>query len=89
MKSETLPTFWELYRKLDDRTRRQAQQSFRLWFENPFHPSLHFKVVNAHARVWSVRIGISYRALGTWDGETVTWYWIGSHDEYERIITSL
>ena len=23
--------------------------------------------------------------LGNLDGNTVTWYWIGSHDEYERL----
>jgi len=25
--------------------------------------------------------------LGILEGDTVTWFWIGSHDEYERFIS--
>jgi hypothetical protein len=34
-----------------------------------------------------VRIGIHYRALGIRDGDEMVWYWIGTHDEYERLIS--
>jgi hypothetical protein len=34
-----------------------------------------------------VRIGIHYRALGTREGDDLVWYWIGTHDEYERLIS--
>jgi hypothetical protein len=27
---------------------------------------------------------IKHRAIGIMDGDTVTWFWIGSHDDYER-----
>ena len=27
-----------------------------------------------------------WRALGRRDGNTVTWFWIGSHAEYDRLI---
>jgi hypothetical protein len=54
---------------------------------NPFHPSLHFKCINREENVWSVRITRGYRALGILEGDTVTWFWIGSHDEYERFIS--
>ena len=50
---------------------------------NPSHPSLHFKKVG---RFWSVRVGINYRALAIDDGEDFIWVWIGTHDEYERMI---
>jgi hypothetical protein len=40
--------------------------------------------VNREEDVWSVRVTRGYRALGVLDGDTVTWFWIGSHDEYER-----
>ena len=36
--------------------------------------------------VYSVRIGDDYRALGLLHGDTVTWFWIGTHDEYEQIL---
>jgi hypothetical protein len=34
--------------------------------------------------VWSVRITLGYRALGIVDGDTITWFWIGNHQDYER-----
>jgi hypothetical protein len=88
MKSETLPSFWNAYHQLDDETRRRACKAFHLWRDNPFHPSLHFKCVNSEEDVWAVRITRGYRALGILDGNTVTWFWIGGHDAYERLINS-
>lgn len=84
MKSATLPSFWESYNKLDKTVRRRARKAFELWIDNPFHPSLHFKCINSEEEIWSVRITINYRALGVLDKDTVTWFWIGSHKEYER-----
>jgi len=84
MKSATLPSFWEAYEALDQTTRRRAKKAFQLWVENPFHPSLHFKCVNTKENLWSVRISLNMRALGVFDNDTVTWFWIGSHDKYER-----
>jgi mRNA-degrading endonuclease RelE of RelBE toxin-antitoxin system len=84
MKSHTLPSFWEKYKRLDKSARERARKIFRLWAENPFHPSLHFKCVNAKEKIWSIRITLAIRAVGTMDNDTVTWYWIGDHDEYRK-----
>lgn len=84
MNSATLPSFWDEYRSLEPEIRERARKAYRLWAENPFHPSLYFKCVNVRENVWSVRITQSYRALGIWEDDAVTWFWIGSHDEYER-----
>jgi len=27
-----------------------------------------------------------YRVLGLLEGDTVIWYWIGRHEEYERLL---
>jgi hypothetical protein len=37
--------------------------------------------------VWSARVDDAYRVLG-YEREPghVTWFWIGNHDEYERVI---
>ncbi len=51
---------------------------------NPHHPSLHFKKVSP--RHYSVRVGRHYRALAFDVPDGLVWFWIGSHDEYERII---
>ena len=84
MKSATLPSFWEAYESLDPMIKRRARKAYRLWAQNPFHPSLHFKCINSEEDIWSVRITLGYRAIGVLDGDTVTWFWIGGHDEYER-----
>jgi len=87
MKSATLPSFWTTYRSLDEDTKRQARKAYRLWAENPFHPSLHFKCINREENVWSVRITRRYRAVGILEGDTVTWFWIGGHDDYEHFFS--
>jgi hypothetical protein len=35
---------------------------------------------------WSARITDDYRALGVLEGDTVIWFWIGTHEEYERLM---
>lgn len=84
MKSATLPSFWEAYESLDPMIKRRARKAYCLWAQNPFHPSLHFKCINSEEDIWSVRITLGYRAIGVLAGNTVTWFWIGGHDEYER-----
>lgn len=84
MKSATLPSFWAAYGALNEEARQRARKAYQLWAQNPFHPSLHFKCINADEDIWSVRITLGYRALGVWEGDTVTWFWVGGHDEYER-----
>jgi hypothetical protein len=53
--------------------------------QDPKHPSLQFKKVHPSRPIYSVRISLNYRALGTKDGDTVVWFWIGSHAEYDRL----
>jgi hypothetical protein len=87
MKSATLPSFWEAYRWLDEGLKSKAGKVFRLWVENPFRPSLRFKCINREENIWSVRITRGCRALGLFEGDTVTWFWIGSHEDYERFFS--
>lgn len=86
MKSQTLPRFWDAYAKLPKPVKQSARKAFFLWQDVPFHPSLHFKCVNQEERIWSVRITLGYRALGIFENDTVTWFWIGGHKDYERQI---
>ncbi len=87
MKSDTLPSFWKAYATLDENIKRRARKAFRLWAQNPFHPSLRFKCIKREEDIWTVRITRGYRALGILEGDTVTWFWIGSHDDYERFFS--
>ena len=86
MRSKTLPAFWAAYARLSEPERQGARKAFSLWAGNPFHPSLRFKCVNREEDLWSVRISRGYRALGILEKETVTWIWVGSHDDYERLL---
>ncbi len=44
MNSQTVPAFWELYRKLPQAIRERAREAYGLFQANPAHPSLHFIV---------------------------------------------
>ena len=61
-------------------------KAFDLWQENPRHQSLKFKRVHSTEPVWSVRIGKHWRALGIRFDNKVTWFWIGTHAEYDKIL---
>jgi hypothetical protein len=65
---------------------RQAQRAYRLFRTDPRHPSLRLKKVDEESNVYSVRIGLGYRALGVMEGSTVVWFWIGSHAECDRLL---
>ncbi|CAN2039560.1 Type II toxin-antitoxin system HigB family toxin [Candidatus Magnetomoraceae bacterium gMMP-15] len=87
MKSETLSSFWKVYDNLDESVKNRARKAYRLSAENPFHPSLHFKCINHKEKIWSLRITLNYRVLGIFENDTVTWFWVGSHKEYERFFS--
>jgi len=86
MKHRTLPRFWQHYQQLPKEARELADKNFELLKSDPRHPSLHFKKVDADRKLWSVRIGLQYRALGVEEPEGILWFWIGSHAEYDKIL---
>lgn len=77
------PDFWFHYRLLPESIQDLADKNFSLLKENPKHPSLRFKKVGPY---WSVRVGLSYRALGKERKEGIIWMWIGSHAEYDQLL---
>ena len=85
MRSHATADFWRLYGRLPERLRQTALKQYRLWLANPSYPSVEFKKVG---RYWSARVSDNCRALGVMTGDVVVWFWIGPHDEYERLIRS-
>jgi len=83
--SRTRPSFWRAYAALDSRTRDTARRTYRLFAENPDHPSLRFKKLGGYAHLWSVRISEQYRAVGERHGDTIVWVWIGSHNDFDKL----
>jgi hypothetical protein len=76
--------FWASYNALPASIREQADSAFELLKANPQHPSLHFKKVG---RFWSARVGLHYRAVGVDARDGIVWFWIGTHAEYDKLIT--
>jgi hypothetical protein len=79
----TTADFWDCYQDLPEDVQREADANYELLRVDSRHPSLHFKRVG---RLWSVRVGIAYRALAVDSDDGPIWFWIGSHAEYDRII---
>lgn len=75
---------------LPKHVQRQARTAYSLFRENPHHQSLHFKLLDATEQLYSVCIGLSYRALGFLDeNNEIVWFWIGKHAEYDKLIDQL
>lgn len=83
MNSSTTEGFRKRFAKLPPEAQKLARKAYRLWRNNPRHPSLHFKKVGNY---WSARIDDDHRALGRMKDSTMYWFWIGNHDEYERVL---
>jgi hypothetical protein len=75
--------FWKCFHELPENIQATAHKNFSLLKSDPSHPSLHFKKVG---KLWSARVGSHHRALAVPDGADYIWVWIGTHDEYIRLI---
>lgn len=82
----TTNRFWKCFEKLPEPVKKIARQNFQLLKRNPWHPSLHFKKVG---KFWLVRADIAHRTLAVEEGDDYIWVWIGTHDEYERMIREM
>jgi len=81
-----VPDFWEAYNRLPEEIRTVADRSYQLLKDDPNHPSLQFKLIG---KIYSVRVGLHYRAIATpRDGEYL-WFWIGHHSEYDLLVRKL
>jgi mRNA-degrading endonuclease RelE of RelBE toxin-antitoxin system len=86
MKSRTTRRFRERLAKLPAKARKQARAAYKLFRDDPSHPGLHFKLVLTEPPTYSARVGIGYRAVGVLEGDTVIWFWIGTHAEYDKLL---
>lgn len=86
MKSIVTEDFLACFAALPEGVREHARRAYRLWRDNPSHPGLRFKPIRGHDGLYSVRVGRGWRALGRADGDEITWFWIGSHTDYDGLI---
>ena len=88
VKSVATRRFWDLFYALPRDIQELALKNYGLWRADPYHPSLHFRKLQGSADRFSVRIGSHHRALGRLTADTMTWVWIGTHAEYDRLVGS-
>ena len=81
MNSLITPSFREAFRKLPPDIRERTRRAYQEWRANP--GARRFKRVGEDV---SVRIDRDYRAVGYIENYNVHWYWIGKHDEYDRLL---
>ena len=90
MTSRTTREFRERFRKLPQAVQRQTRAAYRLWRRDLRHPSLHFKRVHSTTPIYSVRVGLAWRALALQrNRDEMVWFWIGSHADYDRMLSQL
>jgi hypothetical protein len=90
LKSYTNPTFRKLFGALPAEVREQARAAYRLFRVSPRHPGLNFKRIHGKPNFVSARVGGSYRVVGVLaSSDEVVWFWIGPHEQYERVLYTL
>ncbi len=89
MTAHTTERFRKLLRQLPEQVRRQAKEAYKLFRQDPHYPGLRFKQVHSTRPVYSVRISRGYRALGVRNRDEIIWFWIGSHSDYDKLISQL
>jgi mRNA-degrading endonuclease RelE of RelBE toxin-antitoxin system len=89
VKSRTTKKFRQALSKLPKQAQIQARTAYRQFKKNPNHPSLRFKKIHQKLPIYSVRVSRDYRAVGQMDRDTVIWFWIGSHTDYDKLLSSI
>ncbi len=80
-------SYWKGYDDLPADIRRLAEKNYKLWKENPSHPSLRFKQIHKTRPIFSFRVGMKHRTLGVQtDDEKIALFWIGSFSQYRKLI---
>jgi len=89
MNSRRTRRFRELLAALPLNIRKQAAVAYRHFRDDPNHRGLHFKKVHPTLPIYSARINDDYRVLGQMRSNGIVWFWIGKHEEYERLLKQL
>jgi mRNA-degrading endonuclease RelE of RelBE toxin-antitoxin system len=89
VKSRTTVLFRKLFADLPETVQEQTRKAYRQFKEDPNYPSLRFKKVHPKLPIYSARINKDYRVVGQLEDDTVIWFWVGSHAEYDLFLDRL
>lgn len=86
MKNRRTKEFRKRFERLPRDVQEQAKAAYQLFKKNPYYPGLHFECIDREDSIYSVRIGLRYRAVGVREGDTIFWFFIGSHEDYNHLL---
>jgi mRNA-degrading endonuclease RelE of RelBE toxin-antitoxin system len=89
VKSRTTAQFRKMFADLPKQVQEQTRKAYRQFKEDSSYPSLRFKKVHPKLPIYSARINKDYRAVGQLDEDTVIWFWVGSHAEYDMLLDQI
>ncbi len=89
MNSVTTEKFRSLFAAAPADRQARIKSAYRQWKENPAHPSLRFKKVHPRLPIYSARVDLDWRAIGILEDDTLVWFWVGPHPQYEVLLRSL
>jgi hypothetical protein len=86
--SKVHPSFRRSFLQWPKKIQSRARRAYRRFQSDPAHPGLQFKQLSTKYALWSVRISDDYRAVGVRRDDEIIWFFIGSHAEYERLLSN-
>ena len=86
MKNKRIREFNKRFARLPSNVQKQAKDAYQIFKDNPYYPSLHFECIDREEALYSVRIGLHYRAVGYKERSTIYWFFIGSHEDYNHLL---
>ena len=76
-------------RSLPPEIQQRAREAYRLFLQNPFHPSFRRRIIESTRHWerphWEFRITRVYRATCIIDNDTYVWVFIGHHRDFDRL----
>jgi hypothetical protein len=89
VKSLTTAQFRKMFADLPKQVQEQTRKAYLQFKKDPSYPSLRFKKVHPKLPIYSAIINRDYRAVGQLEEDTVIWFWVGSHAEYNVLLGQL
>ncbi len=86
MKNRRTRDFRKCFVRLPKDVQERAKEAYRLFKANPHYPGLHFECIDRQEGMYSVRIGLHYRAVGLLEDDTMLWFFIGSHEDHNHLL---
>ena len=76
--------FWACYRTLPQNIQKLADEAYARLKYDIHYPGVHFEKIEDG--LYSGRVGLHYRALAIDVDDGYLWVWIGTHEEYNKLV---